>query len=241
MLRTSSRRESRYPYSCLSSPTFARLRSRRPPAKCRHPVCARIALSISCASVGGRDTGRCSQDKAMWVECRVRGVLAPAAILMLQSGTQCRHPGRSIYVGLVATASPEVGHVGDGLVGGTRAVLDDDVVQGAFHVLPHADCAANIEVCAVRQPSPDVVSDLTHAVLHVELALVVARPGKRQAGKHAGRLHAVELILIEEIAVMALMAEEQPVAARRLGSHALVQEGAERRDAGAGADHDDGY
>ena len=35
------------------------------------------------------------------------------------------------------------------------------------------------------------------------------------------------------------MAEEQPVAARRLGRHALVQEGAERRDAGAGADHDD--
>ena len=35
------------------------------------------------------------------------------------------------------------------------------------------------------------------------------------------------------------MAEEQPVAALRLGRHALVQEGAERRDAGAGADHDD--
>ena len=35
------------------------------------------------------------------------------------------------------------------------------------------------------------------------------------------------------------MAEEQPVLARRLDRLALVQEGAERRDAGAGADHDD--
>ena len=35
------------------------------------------------------------------------------------------------------------------------------------------------------------------------------------------------------------MAEEQPIAAGRLGGHALVQEGAKRRDAGAGPDHDD--
>ena len=35
------------------------------------------------------------------------------------------------------------------------------------------------------------------------------------------------------------MAEEQPVAARRAGRLALLQEGAERRDAGARADHDD--
>ena len=35
------------------------------------------------------------------------------------------------------------------------------------------------------------------------------------------------------------MAEEQPVAARRLGRLPVVQEGAERRDAGARTDHDD--
>ena len=51
--------------------------------------------------------------------------------------------------------------------------------------------------------------------------------------------HAGELVLVEEIGVAALMAEEQPVASRRLGGHALVQKGAERRDAGARSDHDD--
>ena len=35
------------------------------------------------------------------------------------------------------------------------------------------------------------------------------------------------------------VAEEQPVAALRLRGAALLHEGAERRDAGAGADHDD--
>ena len=34
------------------------------------------------------------------------------------------------------------------------------------------------------------------------------------------------------------VAEEQPVAAGRAGGAALLDEGAERRDAGAGADHD---
>src|SRR5207245_10087286 len=72
-------------------------------------------------------------------------------------------------------------------------------------------------------------------------ALGVARPGEREAGQYACRLHAVEFILVEEIAVMALVAEEQPVAAGRLGSHALVKESAKRGDAGAGADHDDGH
>ena len=49
----------------------------------------------------------------------------------------------------------------------------------------------------------------------------------------------VQLVGIEEIAVAALMAEEQPVLAGRAGRLAVEQEGAERRDAGARADHDD--
>src|SRR5207237_2936473 len=44
---------------------------------------------------------------------------------------------------------------------------------------------------------------------------------------------------IEEIAVAALMAEEQPVLADRPRRPAIEQEGAERRYTGAGPDHDD--
>src|SRR5690606_11212993 len=45
--------------------------------------------------------------------------------------------------------------------------------------------------------------------------------------------------LVEEAGVEMPRAEEQPVAARRTGFRALLHEAAERRDAGAGADHDD--
>ena len=62
---------------------------------------------------------------------------------------------------------------------------------------------------------------------------------EREAREHALRLHAGELVFVEEIGGRALMTEEQPVAAFCFGRHTLVQEGAERRDAGAGTDHDD--
>ena len=45
--------------------------------------------------------------------------------------------------------------------------------------------------------------------------------------------------LVEEIVGEAAVAEEQPAAARGAGGAALLHEGAERRDAGAGPDHDD--
>ena len=82
-----------------------------------------------------------------------------------------------------------------------------------------------------------VAADFTHAVLHVEFLGGVARPGQRQAGQHA--FFIASNSSVEEIAAAALMAEDQPVPARRFDGLALVQEGAEWRDAGAGSDHDD--
>src|SRR5262249_53091501 len=87
-------------------------------------------------------------------------------------------------------------------------------------------------------PSPQVAAFFAHAILDVKFTRTVARPGQRQSVEKTGRVHAQELVLVEEVAVAALMAEEQPVAARRLHRHTIVQEGAERRDAGAGTDHD---
>jgi hypothetical protein len=52
-------------------------------------------------------------------------------------------------------------------------------------------------------------------------------------------VHAEQFVLVEEVARTPLVAEEQPVASFGAGRAALVQERAERRDAGAGADHDD--
>ena len=45
--------------------------------------------------------------------------------------------------------------------------------------------------------------------------------------------------LVEEVVGEMPVAEEQPVAALRRRGAALLHEGAERRDAGAGPDHDD--
>src|SRR5262249_60502621 len=89
------------------------------------------------------------------------------------------------------------------------------------------------------KPGPDTAPRLADAVLHVDLLLRVARPGEREAGEHALLLHAGELVGVKEVVVRALVAEKEPVAPGRPGGHALVQEGAERRDAGAGTDHDD--
>src|SRR5712691_5967901 len=148
--------------------------------------------------------------------------------------------GRSVDVLLVAALPLEVGDEGDRLVDRARAVLGDDVDQRALDVAGHAlGVAADIDVGAVGEPGPEIAADLAHPILDVELLLGVARPGEREPGQRARGLHAGELVLVEEVVVAALMPEEQPVAAGRLAGHALVEKGAERRDAGAGADHDD--
>ena len=72
-------------------------------------------------------------------------------------------------------------------------------------------CAPSLSQC------PQVAADLAHAVLHVDFLVAVARPGERQAREQAGGAHRLQLVLVEEIVVAALVAEEQPVAAGRLG------------------------
>ena len=54
----------------------------------------------------------------------------------------------------------------------------------------------------------------------------------------AVRQPAFELLLVEEISRAFLVAEEEPVAALRAERETLLEECAERRDAGAGTDHD---
>src|SRR5262249_29090650 len=146
--------------------------------------------------------------------------------------------GCSIDVLLVATLSLEVGDEGDSLVDRSRAVRGDQIHQGALHILAHGYGAADIDVRAVGEPSPQLAADLAHAVLDVELLGAVARPGEREPGQRACSLQAGELVLVEEIVITPLVAEEQPVAAQSLRRHALVQECTKRRDSGPGPDHD---
>ncbi len=79
-----------------------------------------------------------------------------------------------------------------------------------------------------------------HAVLHVDFLGLVAGEGGVEPGEEALGLHLGELFFVEEVGGFFLVAEEEPVLAGGAGDLALLEEGAEGRDAGAGADHDDG-
>ena len=90
-----------------------------------------------------------------------------------------------------------------------------DVDQRPLDVLGHAlGVAADVDMRAARRASATTPADLAHAVLHVELL----SPSRDQASDRrvstpALRI-AVEFVLVEEIVLAALVAEEQPVARR---------------------------
>src|SRR5579863_3454905 len=145
-----------------------------------------------------------------------------------------------INVGLVTAIDLQLAEEPHRLGRCAAAMLGDDVDERGLDVLGHAQrVAADIDVRAIIKPGPEVAANLAHAVLDVDLLVAVARPGKRQPREQPGRAHGHELIFVEEVVAAALMAEEQPVAPGRVDGLPLVQEGAERRDAGPRPDHDD--
>src|SRR5882672_7143998 len=152
------------------------------------------------------------------------------------------HKSASIDILLVAAALLEFGYERNRLVGFARTMGRHDVDQRALDVLGHSlAIAADVNVSALGKPSPQVAADLAHAVLHVDFLIAVARPGKREPGQHACRLHRGQFVLVKEVISAALVAEEQPISSAGSRRHALLKKGAERRNSGAGTDHDDGH
>ena len=119
----------------------------------------------------------------------------------------------------------ELGNERNRLFGRARAELCDDIDQRTLDVLGHSlGVATDIDMGALGQPAPEVAADLAHAVLHIELLVAIAGPGKRQTGQQTRGLHGIEFVPIKEIAIAALMAKEQPVLARRAGGLAIEEE-----------------
>src|SRR4029078_6191642 len=115
-----------------------------------------------------------------------------------------------------------------------------NIYKSAFNIFRHAQSiAAHIYVRTTLKPDPKIAPVIAHAVLDVDFLVAVARPGQRQTGEMARLAHGLEFFLVEEIVVAALVSEIQPVRAGRIGDKPLLQKRAERRDAGAGPDHDD--
>src|SRR6266849_772355 len=110
----------------------------------------------------------------------------------------------------------------------------------SVHVARHAlGVPANVEIRAVREPAPEFLRSLEHLVLHIHLARLVAGEREVHAAEHALHRELFQLGSIEKIRFAAVVAEEQPVTAGGARGRAFLEKGAERGDAGAGADHDD--
>ena len=99
--------------------------------------------------------------------------------------------------------------------------------------------AADVEMRAVLEPGEQLGAALPHAVLDVDLLGLIAREGDVEAGEQAVLQPLLPFELVQEIVGEVAIAEEQPVAPAGTCRLPLLQEGAKRRDAGAGADHDD--
>ena len=109
-----------------------------------------------------------------------------------------------------------------------------------MNVLGHRLLVVAAEVRAVLEPGEQLGAALPHAVLDVDLLGLIAREGDVEVGEQAVLQPLLPFELVQEIVGEVAIAEEQPVApagARRLP---LLQEGAKRRDAGAGADQTTG-
>src|SRR5690606_12864354 len=99
---------------------------------------------------------------------------------------------------------------------------------------------AHIQVRAAFQPVEQPSAVLFHSMLHVYLLLLVARKGHVHAREGAVLSVAQPFELVEEVAREVAVAEDQPVVALVTVLAAMLDKRAIGRDAGAGADHDDG-
>src|SRR5204863_6391481 len=98
---------------------------------------------------------------------------------------------------------------------------------------------AQVEVSPILQPRPHLRRVLENPMLDVDLVVLVAREREIEARQQAVARIPRQLVLEQEIATAPRITKEQPIAAARAERAPLLQKGAERRDPGAGADHDD--
>src|SRR5689334_23267379 len=112
-------------------------------------------------------------------------------------------------------------------------------MQRMVHIPRHAaGVTTHIDTGAVLQPGKEFLAMFKHAVLHVNLLFLVPRKRRFNPSENAVAPQRFQFISIEKIGLGVLLAEEKPALAARTGRLALLQEGAEWRDAGAGPNHD---
>ena len=99
--------------------------------------------------------------------------------------------------------------------------------------------ATDVNVSAALQPRPDIGTLCPDPILHIDFLCLVARKGQVESRKPPLFEVPLPLKLVQKIAGKISVAEEQPVVTGCTAFVALFNERAKRRDARAGANHDD--
>ena len=107
-----------------------------------------------------------------------------------------------------------------------------DVFSHAFGI------AADVKVGSTIEPSPEFGPLLEHAVLDIDFLGLIARECGGEFVEVTRFLGLGKFIAVEEIATGALVTKEEPIFPWMGVVLAMLEEGAEGGDAGAGSDHD---
>src|SRR5438105_15701621 len=117
-------------------------------------------------------------------------------------------------------------------------MMSHDGVQCCIDILGHArSITTHVHVRSVVQPAPEFRTALLHTILHVDLLFLIAGERSVEASQIPGCMHPAKFFLVQEVALRAALAEEEPVASFMPKLPALMQEPAERSDACTWADH----
>src|SRR5262245_36796457 len=105
-----------------------------------------------------------------------------------------------------------------------------DFLEHPIHIVCHpAGITTDIEVRALLQPRPYLRAFLLHAILHVDLVLLIPREGNVESRKRAIKQPGFDFVAIKKILFAALIAEEKPVLSACAGCNTILEKGAERR------------
>lgn len=111
---------------------------------------------------------------------------------------------------------------------------DNHIQQGGFHVFCHfCRIAAHIDMRAFLRPLPKSFRLFADFVLHIDFFFLIAGPGEIVPVQEAVFGKLPPFGLIEEVGGKMRIAENQPVFAFRIFCGTLLDESAERCDAGA--------
>ena len=114
-----------------------------------------------------------------------------------------------------------------------------DFNECSMNVFGHVGLvAANVEICAVFKPFPNVSTVFFEAMFDVNLLFLVTRPCSCEFVQISAVHPAFNLFLVVKFSLLGLITEEQPVTTVATVENTLLHERSELSDTGARPHHD---